>query len=44
MVAHALITLVMRESSVMFRTSSVSQRKLELDLAPALRRVAASLS
>jgi hypothetical protein len=40
MVAHALISVVMRESSVMFRTASVSQQKLELDLAPALRRVA----
>ena len=37
-VAHSLINLVMRESSVMFRTASVSQQKLELDLASCLRR------
>jgi len=40
-VAHSLINLVMQDSSVMFRTLSVSQQKLELDLAPALRRFAA---
>ena len=39
MVAHSLIHLVMQDSSVMFRTASVPQQKLELDLAPALRRV-----
>jgi hypothetical protein len=37
-VAHSLINLVMRESSVMFRTASVSQQKLELDLASVIRR------
>jgi hypothetical protein len=39
MVAHSLIHVVMQESSVMFRTVSVSQQRLELDLAPALRRL-----
>ncbi len=37
-VAHSLINLVMRESSVMFQTASVSQEKLERDLASVLRR------
>jgi len=37
-VAHSLINLVMRESSVMFRTASASQQKLELDLGPVLKR------
>ena len=37
-VAHSLINLVMSDSSVMFRTASVSQQKLELDLAPVLMR------
>ena len=39
MVAHSLIHLVMQDSSVMFRTASVPQQRLELDLAPALKRV-----
>jgi hypothetical protein len=39
-VVHSLINVVLRDSSVMFRTASVSQQKLELDLAPALRRLA----
>ncbi len=37
-VVHSLVHLVMRESSVLFRTASVSQQKLELDLASVLRR------
>ena len=37
-VAHSLINLVMRESSVMFRTASVSQQRLEPDLASVLKR------
>ena len=40
-VVHSRISLVMRDSSAMFSTASVPQQKLELDLAPALRRVAA---
>jgi hypothetical protein len=38
-VVHSLIDLVMSDCSVMFRTASVPQQKLELDLATALRRV-----
>ena len=37
-VAHCLIHLVMQGTSVMFRTASVPQQKLELALAPVLRR------
>jgi hypothetical protein len=39
-VVYSLISLVMRDSSVMFRTA-VPQHMLELDLAPALKRIAA---
>jgi hypothetical protein len=41
-VAHSIINLVMRDSTVMFRTAAVSQQKLELDLAPFLKRLGAS--
>lgn len=39
-VVHSLISLVMRDGSVRFR-AAVPQQKLELDLAPALERLAA---
>jgi len=38
-VAHSLVHLVMQGASVMFRTASVPQQRLEADLAPAVRRV-----
>ena len=40
-VARSLIHLVMQGTSVLLRTASVPQQKLELDLAPALRRLPA---
>jgi hypothetical protein len=40
-VAHSLIHLVMQGTSVLLRTASVPQQKLELDLAPVLRRLPA---
>jgi hypothetical protein len=40
-VAHSLVHLVMQGTSVMFRTASVPQQRLELDLAPIVGRLGA---